>query len=118
MGFLDTLKVKPNAPAPSGVKVELPREGRELTIGWSDGRANAIPARLLRQACPCAGCVDEWTNKRTFDPEKIPADVRIRDARPVGNYALAISFSDGHATGIFPWTMLRELSDKLVEPKK
>lgn len=114
MGFLDTLKVKPNTPPPSGVDVVLSNEGRTLSVRWSDGKSTDLPARLLRQACPCAGCVDEWSNQRTFDPEKIPATVTVKETRPVGNYALGIAFGDGHATGIFPWTMLRELADKLA----
>jgi DUF971 family protein len=33
----------------------------------------------------------------------------IRDMKPVGNYAYAISFSDGHDTGIYTIEYLREL---------
>lgn len=110
MGFLDTLTVKPNTPPPAGVDVQLTAEGRTLSIRWNDGRTTELPARLLRQACPCAGCVDEWTNQRTLDPEKIPREITLKEIRPVGNYALGLSFSDHHASGIFPWTLLRELT--------
>jgi DUF971 family protein len=30
----------------------------------------------------------------------------------VGNYALRITFSDGHATGLFSWRYLREIDPK------
>ena len=63
---------------------------------------------MLRQTCPCAGCVDEWTRKRTFDPESIPHDVLITDVITVGNYALTPVFSDGHQSGIFRWETLRD----------
>ena len=33
--------------------------------------------------------------------------------QPVGGYALAIAFSDGHRTGIFSHTYLREIGAKL-----
>jgi ATP-binding protein involved in chromosome partitioning len=30
--------------------------------------------------------------------------VKIKDLRPVGNYAIRIAFGDGHDTGLFTWT--------------
>ncbi|HYO67017.1 MAG TPA: DUF971 domain-containing protein, partial [Archangium sp.] len=30
--------------------------------------------------------------------------------QPVGNYALTFVFSDGHGTGIYPWKLLREMT--------
>jgi DUF971 family protein len=33
--------------------------------------------------------------------------------KPVGNYAYAISFSDGHDTGIYTIEYLRELGDQI-----
>jgi DUF971 family protein len=30
---------------------------------------------------------------------------------PTGNYAVRIGFDDGHDTGIFTWTYLRELGE-------
>ena len=35
--------------------------------------------------------------------------IQILGMRPVGNYAYAIHFSDGHDTGIFTLDFLREL---------
>jgi ATP-binding protein involved in chromosome partitioning len=35
--------------------------------------------------------------------------VKIKDLRPVGNYAIRIAFDDGHDTGLFTWTYLQEL---------
>lgn len=100
--------MKPAAAAPEAVHVELTPDQR-LVVGWSDGASMAIAARTLRQQCPCAACVDEWTHKRTLAPESVPADVRLREVKPVGNYALQLSFSDGHETGLYTWSLLREL---------
>jgi DUF971 family protein len=118
VGFLDTLNVKPSSPPPAGVEVQTQEDGRTLRIRWNDGKTTDLRARLLRQACPCAACVDEWTNKRTFDPENIPATVSVREQHPVGNYALAIGFSDSHSSGIFPWTLLRQLADSQAIPPR
>jgi DUF971 family protein len=100
--------MKPAATAPEAVNVELTPDQR-LVVTWSDGAAMAVPARTLRQQCPCAACVDEWTHQRTLAPDSVPADVRVREVKPVGNYAVQLDFSDGHATGIFTWVLLREL---------
>ena len=35
--------------------------------------------------------------------------MQIRGMSPVGNYAYAIEFNDGHDTGIYPLEQLREL---------
>jgi DUF971 family protein len=42
------------------------------------------------------------------DPGSVPSDLTQSDLRFVGNYAVALRFSDGHDTGIFPFRYLRE----------
>jgi len=37
--------------------------------------------------------------------------VRILRIEPVGNYAARIVFDDGHDTGLYSWTYLRELGE-------
>jgi DUF971 family protein len=37
--------------------------------------------------------------------------VRILRLEPVGNYAARLVFDDGHDTGLFTWTYLRELGE-------
>ena len=42
--------------------------------------------------------------------------VTIRDIEPVGNYAIKITFDDGHDSGLYSWSYLHELcsnKDKL-----
>jgi len=104
--------MKPAQTAPEPTQLEL--AGNALAVTWNDGGRVALPARLLRQQCPCAACVDEWTNKRTIAAESVPADIVLREVRPVGNYAAQLAFSDGHETGIFTWKLLRELGAKAV----
>ena len=36
-------------------------------------------------------------------------NVKIKELRPVGNYAIRIAFDDGHDTGLFTWTYLQQL---------
>jgi DUF971 family protein len=84
-----------------------------LEIEWADGHRTAYTAAELRGLCPCAGCVNEVTGVRMHDPAKVPADLTQADARFVGNYGLALRFSDGHDTGIYPFRYLRESDPRL-----
>ncbi|MCI0573399.1 MAG: DUF971 domain-containing protein [Myxococcaceae bacterium] len=110
MSFWD--RIKPSRPPAVVIKASLAPDGKAIALNWDDGKAGVVTARWLRQNCPCAACVDEWTNKRTLDPAAVPTDVRIHEVQSVGNYALAFSFSDGHNTGIYVWTHLRELQER------
>jgi DUF971 family protein len=38
--------------------------------------------------------------------------LRITGMQPVGNYAYAISFTDGHDSGIYEFTLLRALGEE------
>ena len=81
----------------------------ELRIIWGDGHESVYPFRLLRLKCPCAMCRDEWSGEMLLDPEAVPQDLKAERAEPVGNYALAFGFSDGHGTGIYSFENLRKL---------
>jgi len=107
MSIWDYMKPAAQAPTASGLALRGPRT---LVVTWADGGETPLPARLLRQRCPCAACVDEWTHARTLKPDSVPDDVELREVSPVGNYAAQLSFSDGHASGIFTWPLLRTLA--------
>ena len=79
-----------------------------LEVEWADGHLTSYATADLRRLCPCAHCVNEVSGERMLRPETVPDDLTHLDVRLVGNYALALSFSDGHETGIYPFRMLRE----------
>jgi DUF971 family protein len=79
-----------------------------IEFEWDNGERTVLSAVELRALCPCAACVDELSGVRRHDPATVPVDLVHRDVRLVGNYALTMSFSDGHATGIYPFPMLWE----------
>lgn len=85
---------------------------REFELAWSDGHAARIPFRTLRWQCPCASCVDEMTGVRVLKWEHVPEDIAPQRLEPSGNYAVKISWSDGHATGIYTWERLRQLAEQ------
>ena len=82
----------------------------EVSIKWSDDAETRYVAAELRRACPCAGCINEWTGEKMLDDTKIPDDVSFRHVSIVGCYALNFHFSDGHDSGIFSFDYLRKLS--------
>jgi len=110
LSFWDT--IKPSTLPPAAAHLEVTDSGSVLRLSWEDGVRTAVSARTLRQQCPCAACVDEWTHTRTLDAASVPADVTLLELKPAGNYALHIRFSDGHTTGIFNWKTLREMSER------
>ena len=80
-----------------------------LGIEWSDGHRGVYPVRHLRLHCPCAACVDEWTGERRLKADDVPLLIMLQDIEPVGRYALQFTWSDGHNTGIYSYSLLRRL---------
>jgi DUF971 family protein len=109
MSIWDSVKPKKQAVVASAIVIS--KDQREVALAWTDGSKSVVAARRLRQYCPCAGCVEEWSGKRTFEVETIPVETKILEAQPVGNYALSFTFSDLHRTGIYQWEYLRDLSN-------
>ncbi len=102
---------------PATVKVHV-TTGAGVDIVWSDGHASHYDFPYLRDECPCATCNDERIRKAAFataGPASAAAlpmfkpKPRAQSATTVGNYAIQITFTDGHATGIFSYDHLRSI---------
>lgn len=91
---------------PWPVEVRIKRAERMLEIDFDDGRSYRVPAELLRVESPSAE-VQGHGGEKTVVPGK--RDVSIASAEAVGNYAVRLLFDDGHDTGIYTWSYLREL---------
>ena len=83
-----------------------------VSITWADGRICRFNAPVLRRACPCAQCVNEWTGQRVLKPEAVSDELLIKNIAIVGRYALNFQWSDGHETGIYSFRYLRELCEQ------
>jgi DUF971 family protein len=81
-----------------------------LELEWGDGSVSRVAFKLLRSRCPCASCVDENTGQRILDPATIPDDITPLTMGFSGNYALKITWSDGHSTGLYTWDFLAEIA--------
>jgi Mrp family chromosome partitioning ATPase/DUF971 family protein len=81
-----------------------------LYIHWPDQQESVIPNKRLRASCQCALCVNEFTGQPLLNPETIPDDISVEAIQPLGNYAVSITWSDGHSSGIYSWEHLRRLT--------
>ena len=96
------------APAvPQPVDVVLSRSQAQLSIEWEDGVVSRLPIDYLRGWCPCAACQGHGTVVE-FHPAG--PGLGIEHMSEAGAYALHIRFSDGHDSGIYTWTWLRQIS--------
>ena len=81
--------------------------GRVLRVSFEDGGAHDFTAEQLRVKSPSAEVQGHSPAERRTVAGK--RNVRIRAAEPVGNYAVKLSFDDGHDSGLFTWRYLHEL---------
>ncbi len=84
-------------------------DGSALRILWKDEHESVWLPRDLRMACPCAGCVDEFTGKKIISEAGVQEGVYPLTIEYVGNYAIQFSWSDGHSTGIYSFDLLRAM---------
>jgi len=85
------------------------RAARCLAIRFADGFAAEIPFRRLREESPSAEVRGHGGARPPQAPT--PEDVTVLEAAPVGRYAVQLTFSDGHRTGIYSWVLLRDLAE-------
>ncbi len=106
------------AVTPEKVRVLL-SEGKGLEIDWNDGHRSAWSFAWLRDACPCATCIEErkGDGRKAGQPKPKPANllpmyvppVKPDSAHAVGRYALQFNWNDGHSGGIYSWEYLRRV---------
>lgn len=86
-----------------------------VALTWSDGHASTISVQSLRDACPCAGCKGETVLLHTYIPPEqdlaTPGRYKLAGAAVVGNYALKLTWGDGHDMGMYTWEHLLSLCE-------
>ncbi|WP_437190972.1 DUF971 domain-containing protein [Planctomicrobium sp. SH527] len=80
-------------------------------IIWEPGVVRRYPFKFLRCACPCAGCVNEFTGERILDVNSVSDTIQPAGVEFSGNYALKIQWNDGHSTGLYSWELFDLLSN-------
>ena len=100
-----------NNTKPLLVKKIAQLDGHTLGIEWIDGHRSHWRLATLRRKCPCAACVDEWTNEPLLDPATVADDLSCSQVESVGRYALRVQFSDSHDSGIYTFAYLRQIDE-------
>jgi DUF971 family protein len=89
---------------PEPVEIRHERAARRVVVLWADGHESVFPLDYLRSWCPCAACQGHATAKYLAleGQELVHVD-------GVGNYAIALTWRDGHSTGLYSYRLLRQL---------
>lgn len=88
-------------------EIKLHQTSKILEISFDDGRTFKLPYEYLRVYTPSAEAVGHGPGQEVLQTGK--EDVSIIEIKPVGNYAIAPIFSDGHNSGIYTWPLLYKL---------
>ena len=91
-------------------EIKLHKVSAILEIHFDDGSLFELPSEYLRVYTQSAEAVGHGPGQDTLQTGK--EDVSITDIHPVGNYAIAITFSDGHDSGIYTWDLLYKLGSE------
>ena len=84
----------------------LSKNKKLLTVSFEDNDFE-LRSEYLRVYSPSAEVRGHGPGQETLQLNK--EDVTISSLVPMGNYAIAIHFSDGHTTGIYSWSYLNHL---------
>jgi DUF971 family protein len=91
----------------SVVDIHVERE-RAVTLTFDDGMVCEFGLVELRLSCPCASCRSFRDRGEPAWPRPgAPTALAVIDAELVGAWGISFTWSDGHATGIYPWEALR-----------
>ena len=88
-------------------RIQLHRKSRVLEITFESGENFRLSCEYLRVYSPSAEVMGHGAGEGTLQVGK--EDVEIVAVDPVGNYAVKLSYDDGHSSGIYSWDYLHEL---------
>ena len=91
-------------------EIRLSRSRNNLFVKFDNGYETNLSAELLRVESPSAEVQGHGVGQKTTPTGK--AKVTISALEPVGNYAIRITFSDGHDTGLFSWDILYDYGQR------
>ena len=96
----------------SPTNIVLSKNKKLLTVAFEDINFS-MTSEYLRVYSPSAEVRGHGPGQETLQLNK--QDVTISSLVPMGNYAIAIHYSDGHRTGIYSWSYLYHLGSKKDE---
>jgi DUF971 family protein len=94
-------------PAPIPTEIKLHQASRILELAYADGTRFELPCEFLRVYSPSAEVRGHGPGQEVLQIGK--REVQIAAIEPVGTYAIKLTFSDGHDTGLYSWDHLYEI---------
>lgn len=91
-------------------EIKLHKVSQILEVHFDDGSIYELPSEYLRVYTQSAEAVGHGPGQETLQTGK--EDVAITEIRAIGNYAIALTFSDGHNSGIYSWDLLYKLGSE------
>lgn len=88
-------------------EIRLNPERNQLTLVYADGQYS-LSAEYLRVYSPSAEVRGHGVGQETLQTGK--RLVQIHELEAVGHYAIKITFSDGHDSGLYDWRYLHALA--------
>jgi DUF971 family protein len=98
------------ATSPRPTEIKLHQKSRELEITFDDGKQFRWSCEMLRVYSPSAEVRGHGPGQEVLQIGK--KNVEITAIDPVGTYAVKLTFSDGHDTGLYSWDFLYDLGEK------
>jgi DUF971 family protein len=91
-------------------EIKLRQRSRVLEVSFADGSRFELPFEFLRVHSPSAEVQGHSPDQRVLVLGK--QAVGIRGVEPVGQYAVKLTFDDGHDTGLYTWKYLHQLGSQ------
>jgi DUF971 family protein len=98
---------------PIPTEIKLHQVSHVLEIAFSDGTRFKLPYEFLRVYSPSAEVRGHGPGQEVLQIGK--KNIELKGIEPVGSYAVQLTFSDGHDTGLYSWDYLHELGENYVE---
>ena len=92
---------------PTPTEIKLHQQSRLLEIAFDNGQQGELSCEFLRTHSPSAEVRGHGIGQERLQAGK--AGVSIEKIEPIGSYAIKLTFSDGHDSGIYSWDCLYEL---------
>ncbi|MBL4566618.1 MAG: DUF971 domain-containing protein [Porticoccus sp.] len=90
------------------IKIKLHKEDGSLSLEYSDGSHFTLSGEYLRIHSPSAEVRGHGKGQEILQHGK--KDIKVSSLESSGNYALQLTFSDDHDTGIYSWDYLYDLA--------
>lgn len=98
-----------DANTPTPVDIKLHQASKLLEIKFDNNTECMLSCEFLRVYSPSAEVRGHGAGQEVLQVGK--EDVNISGIEPVGNYAIKLTFTDGHDTGLYSWDYLHYLAE-------